>query len=533
VNDISGGNATVGTISATGLYTAPAAVPSPALVTVRATSVATPSSRGSAALTVLAPGSPGDTSNLSAARFLEQAAYGPTPSELARVKQIGIDAWLADQFNLPESTIPDPGGMNSGTMQTQYLHRLGNAPDQLRQRMADALAAIIVISLNKNIYPDQIVPYRRILSRNAFGNYRTLLGEISTSSQMGHYLDLANSNKPVDGSGANENYARELLQLFTIGLYELNLDGSTKLDSSSKPIPTYNQATVQQVALALTGWTYIGPDTNNWNDFSGPLQPKDVNHDMRQKVFFGCTLPAGQTTVQDMNATLDCLFRHPNVGPFIATRLIRSLVTSNPSRGYIQRVAAVFNDNGAGVRGDLKAVARAILTDSEARNDAATPSSGRLKDPIYHIISFARALNTRINPGEGQGWLFSQMAQEPLTPPSVFNFYSPLFRIPNSSLFGPEFQIYTPTESVMRANFIYAMLTQQSDYSVDMTPFRAVAGNTTQLIDAVDKALLYGRMPSNMRQSLATAIAAQPDNNSKALTAVYLTALSGFFAVQF
>lgn len=471
--------------------------------------------------------------NLAAARLLEQAAFGPTPAALARVKTIGATAWLNEQLLLPETVIPNPAGMGSSAVQSQYLSRLSQAPDQLRQRMAYALGQIVVISLNKNIYPDEIVPYLQILSRHAFGNYRTLLGEISNSPQMGKYLDLANSNKPSPGAGANENYARELLQLFSIGLTKLNLDGSTQLNSQGQVIAAYDQATVQQVALALTGWTYAGTGNNNWENFSGPLQARDINHDMRQKAFLGCTLPAGQTTTQDLNDTLDCVFKHPNVAPFVATRLIRSLVTSNPSPAYIQRVASVFNNNGSGVRGDLRAVAKAILTDAEARNDSPPSNYGRLKDPITHLVGFARALGGNITPTNGLPWMFSRLGEAPLAPPSVFSFYSPLFRIPNTGLAGPEFQIYTPTEAVLRGNFLWAVLNSPgSDFTLDIAPFVAVAGNTVALIDAVDQALLYGRMPAAMRQSLATAIAAQYDNRGRALTALYLASLSGLYAVQ-
>ena len=527
-------SASAGTISASGLYTAPAVPPSPASVTIKATSVASPSSSGTTTASIVGPPNPGTglgTPNLSAGRFLEQATFGPTSADLAHLQQIGIDAWLTEQFNAPETQIVDPGGMGSGALQSQYVSRLSQAPDQLRQRVAYALSQIIVISMNKNIYPDEVVPYLQILSRNAFGNYRTLLGEISVSSQMGKYLDLAKSTKPGPGGGANENYAREVMQLFSIGLYMLNPDGSQQLDAQGHPIPTYTQATIQQVALALTGWVY---PNNAWEDFSGPMVPLEANHDTTQKSFLGCTLPAGQNTTQDMNGFLDCLFQHPNVGPFIATRLIRSLVTSNPSPAYIQRVAAVFDNNGAGVRGDLAAVVRAILTDPEARNDAAPPASGRLKEPILHIVSFVRALNGSISTTNGLSWLFSRMAQTPLTPPSVFSFYSPLYRVPQTAYFGPEFQIYTPTESILRGNFLWEIISNPStDMTTNLSPFVAVAGNTQQLIDAVDQALLYGRMPAPMRQSLANAVVAQSDNNSRVQTALYLTALSGFYAVQY
>jgi hypothetical protein len=263
------------------------------------------------------------------------------------------------------------------------------------------------------------------------------------------------------------------------------------------------------------------------------MKPVDGNHDTRAKAFLGCTLPAGQNTTQDKDATLDCIFKHANVGPFISLRLIRSLVSSNPSGAYVQRVAQVFNDNGAGVRGDLKAVVRAILTDAEARNDTANASSGRLKDPTYQIASMARALNGRITEANNLSWPLSQMAQMPLTAPSVFGFYSPLYRIPKSPLSGPEFQIYTPTESVLRGNAMWDIVAGSGgEVAIDRAPFTSVANDTAKLIDAVDQALLYGRMPAAMRQSLANIITAQPDAATRVQVALYMTALSGYFAVQ-
>jgi len=235
-----------------------------------------------------------------------------------------------------------------------------------------------------------------------------------------------------------------------------------------------------------------------------------------------------------MAGTLDWLFNHPNVGPFIATRLIRALVVSNPSPAYIARVATVFNDNGAGVRGDLRAVVRAILTDAEARNDVASAVSGRLKDPLYHAPRF-RARPRRLDLADQWAGLdLSLMSQTPLAPASVFGFYSPLYRIPRSTLNGPEFQIYGPTEAVLRGNLFWQILSNPgADFPVDITPFVNVAGSTVALIDAVDQTLLYGRMPAAMRQSLANAINAQGDNISKARTALYLTSLSGFYAIQY
>ncbi len=536
--------ATAGTISAAGLYTAPAAMPAAQVVTIRATSVADATKSAQASVTLKAStggGTPGNNgADLTAGRFLEQAAFGPTPSEIAKVQSLGINSWLDSQFAMQETVISLPPSNQSASVQSQTLSRITMAPDQLRQKMAWVLGQFIVISMNKNIYPDEYVPYQQILSRNAFGNYRTLLSDIAKSPQMGKYLDMANSNKPAGSSGANENFARELMQLFTIGLNQLNTDGSTKL-VNGQPTPNYMQADVRQVALALTGWTYptaagATPRSNNWEDFSQPvMETRPANHDSTQKTFLGCTLPTGQTVQQDLDGVLDCVFNHPNAGPFVATRLIRSLVTSNPTPAFIQRIGAVFNNNGGGVRGDLQAVLRAILTDPEARQDSATLTSGKLKDPIYTIISFTRMMNGSIAPGTVIPWNFVAMGQSPANPPSVFGYYSPMYRLPlNPTLFGPEYQIYTPTESVVLANMLYQMINQpNSDPVIDLSPFTALAGNTAQLLDLVDQRLFYGRMPAAMRTSLANAIDASYDNNQRVQTALYLAALSGQYQTQF
>jgi uncharacterized protein (DUF1800 family) len=525
-------SATAGSITGGGLYTAPAVAPNPPTATITAT--ANENSSASITVNIASPPNPGPglgTPNLSAGRFLEQAAFGPTPTDMAHLEQVGVNAWLTEQFNMPETPITIPASGQSGDVQQQYLNRLSSAPDQLRQKVAYALSQIIVISMNKNIYPDQIVPYLQILSHDAFGNYRTLLWDISTSSQMGNYLDLAHSAKPAGAGGANENYAREVMQLFTIGVSKLNMDGSLQLDAQNNPIPNYSQTEIQQVALALTGWTYVN---DAWQDFSGPMVPLEANHATEAKSFLGCNLAAGQNTAQDMNGVFDCLFNHPNIAPFIATRLIRSLVTSNPSPAYIQRIARVFVNNGSGVRGDLKAVVTAILTDAEARNDAATQNFGRIREPFFEIIAFVRAMGGSINASNGLPWVFSLQAQTPLTPPSVFSFYSPLYHLPRTPLFAPELQIYTPTESAERANFLWDIISNPAtDFTISYTPFINVAGNTQALIDQIDQTLLYGRMPQTMRQSLANMIAAQPDNTSRWQEAIYLAALSGYCTVSY
>ena len=256
--------------------------------------------RNNVALTVRQIGA-GATTDLAAGRLLEQAACGPNPAALARVKLIDTKAWLTEQFSIPETAISDPVN-DKCIAQSQLLNRQAKAPDELRQQVAYALSEIIVISMNKNNDAEQTAPYLQTLSRNAFGNYRTLIGEISIGSQMGKYLDLANSNKPGSSGDANENFPRELMQLFTLGLVKLILDGSNPLNAIGQTLPVYQQTTVQQSALAMTGWTYIGNGNNNWENFAGPMVPRDVNHDMRAKCFLGCNLPAGQGVRADLKA---------------------------------------------------------------------------------------------------------------------------------------------------------------------------------------------------------------------------------------
>ena len=526
---------TAGTISASGLFTAPAVMPSTSAVTVRATSTADATKFAAAAVTLQATPAPPNPTLLSAARLLEQSGFGPTPQTLASAQQMSAAAWVDQQLNLPETAIALPSDMS--VARAQILNRLATAPDQLRQRVSWALGQIVVISANKNVYPNEYVPYLQLLSKHAFGNYRTLLKEMTISPQMGKYLDLANSNKPGIGGGANENFPRELLQLFSIGLTELNIDGSPKSNN-----PTYTQNDVRQFAVALTGWTYptapgATAGSNNWENFSQPaMEPRPANHDTSSKTLLnGVVLSAGQTVQQDLDGVIDCVFNHPNVGPFIATRLIRHLVMSNPSAAFIARIAQVFNNNGTGVRGDLRAVVRAILLDPDARQDAAPSNGGRLKDPLYAYVSFVRALGGNIAPTTQIAWLFDRMGQAVAAPPSVFGYYSPNYRMPvNPSLFGPEFQIYTPTESVLLGNeFNQILSSPNGDPSVDLAPFHAVAGDINQLLDLVNQRIFYGRMPAGLRGSLTKAVQASYDNNQRVFTALYLSALSGLYAVQY
>lgn len=539
VNGIAGGNATVGTITSGGVYTAPAAMPASSSVTVRATSVANPAAFAQSAVTLTpAPLPPTSAQYLSAARFLEQSSFGPTPATLSAVTQQGINAYLAAQFAASETSIPTPANNDMGSVRQWALVNYSTAPDQLRQRVAYSLSQIIVTSGTKLVYADEILPWMRLLSQHAFGNYRDLLRDVTKSPSMGKYLDLANSMKPGAGTSPNENYPRELMQLFTLGLWELNQDGSQVKDANNNPIPVYTQDTVAQLSLALTGWTYATapgatPQNNNWEYFGAPMESRQQNHATVSKTILGTTLPGGQTVEQDLESVLDILMTHPNTAPFIATRLIRSLVMSNPSPGYIQRVADVFVNNGYGVRGDLKAVVEAILLDAEARNDVASVNQGRLKEPVLQICGLLRALNGQFNPGHGLVYLFDYMAQPILSPPSVFSWYSPLYRVPKSPLFGPEFQIYSPTEATLRGNFFYMILgSTGGDLSIDLTPFQAYGNDLPNLVEKANQVLLYGRMPAGMKQVILDAATPGYDAKTRIETVLYLTSLSGLYAVQ-
>jgi uncharacterized protein (DUF1800 family) len=445
--------------------------------------------------------------------------------------------FLDEQFTTPESSWPSlSAATRSGAVDSFFLNA-ATGQDQLRQRVIYALSEIFVIAMNKNTNGNEIVPWLQLLSRNAFGNYRTLLREITLDATMGKYLDLANSAKPGVSGSANENYPREVMQLFSIGVYELDPDGSFTLGKRGQFLETYTQNDVRQLALALTGWTYgnpsgVPPQSRNSNYYPGPMLPVAAYHDTSAKTILGQTLAANQSIWQDLDGAIDIIFNHPNVGPFVATRLIRALVTSNPSPAYISRVAAIFDDNGLGVRGDMKAVIRAILLDTEARNDAQPADFGRLRTPVQHTIAMMRALNLPAGQPSQFAYIYYNLGEGMLDAPSVFGHYSPLFHIPRTSLYGPEFQIYSPTEAVNRANLLYSLMTNSWPINPALQPFVNIAGNPTALVNAVDNALLYGRMSPQTRASLLNALPAMYDNYQRALTALYLTATSGEYLVQ-
>ena len=468
-------------------------------------------------------------------RFLDQATFGPTQQLTAHLAQIGIPAFIDEQFATPESTWPPLSTAQRSDAVDAFFGNALAGQDQLRQRVIFALSEIIVEAMNKNTNGDEIVPWLQLLSRNAFGNYRTLLKEITLDASMGKYLDLANSG--LMGGAANENFPREVMQLFSIGLYQLNLDGSVQVDAQNRPLLTYSQTDVQQLAKALTGWTYgnatgIPPAYGNYNYYPGPMLPVASMHNTSAKTILGQTLPANQTIQQDLDGAINIIFNHPNVGPFLATRLIRALITSNPSPAYIARIATVFNDNGAGVRGDMQAVIRAILLDPEARNDSPPANFGRLRTPMQHTIALARALGLDVGAASQFAYLFYGMNEGLLDAASVFGHYSPTYRIPRTGLYGPEFQIFSASDAINRGNFFYSLMYNPWPINPALQPFVAVAGDPAALVNAVDGALLFGRMSPSTRTALLNALPAMLDNNARVLTALYLTSMSGECLVQ-
>ncbi len=321
-------------------------------------------------------------SNRAANRILEQATWGTTPQPSAALIQRGFDAWFEEQVGAPISTFADQPYYNSAgnnntnlaPLQVAFFQNALSSPDQLRQRVAFALSEIWVISELEVNNASAFPPLLRIFQSQAFDNYESLMKDVTLSPGMGRFLNMVNNDKgnAARGTTANENYAREILQLFTIGLVRLNSDGTPVLDANGATIPSYTQADVADLAKAFTGWTYPpmpGFVTKGHNRayYVGPMAAVESLHDATRKQILGTTLPAGGSAESDLDQALHVIFLHPNLPPFVSQLLIQHLVTSNPSPAYIARVASVFEDNGSGVRGDLKAVIRAILTDPEAR----------------------------------------------------------------------------------------------------------------------------------------------------------------------
>jgi uncharacterized protein (DUF1800 family) len=488
-------------------------------------------------------------------RFLQQTTFGPTPALIAQVQQSGLQGFLTNQFGQPVSPYANPAATETDLepLQQRFFVQILTAPDQLRQRVAFALGQIFVIAGDKIIDPTAFTNYLRLLDTDAFTNYRQIMKDVTLSPAMGHYLDMVNNDKPGTGQHANENYARELMQLFTLGTSLLNEDGSFQLDSSNNLIPTYSQDQVQEFALAYTGWTYptmpgATQQKHNPAYWTGPMVATDSDHDMTAKQLLqytnaasGGLLPGGQTAEQDLDGALDNIFNHPNLPTFVSRELIQHLVTSNPSPAYIQRISEVFKNNGAGVRGDMKAVITAILLDAEARRGddptTAVGTDGHLQEPILFMAGLLRAFGA-VSDGSNLAGDGTGMGQEALFPPSVFNFYAPNYVIPGTTQFGPEFQILTTATALNRANFVNTFVygSLGSGTTVSFASYGSQASNPTQLLNSLNTLMLHGSMSADMNTTILTAMQAVPAGSSQGLqqaqAAIYLIGSSSQYQVR-
>ncbi len=553
--------------------------------------------------------------NQDASRFLMQATYGPTLSEISYLRSKGYDAWLTEQFNLPQSSheqymsrLRDEGRRIYGEQFNEAFWTYAvTGRDQLRQRMAFSLSQIFVISQLGGSLDDKpfgLANYYDMLGRNAFGNYRQLLEDVTLHPAMGKYLDmLANEKEDVAlNRTPNENYAREILQLFSIGLYQLNIDGSLKLDAGGKAIPTYDNEEVKGFARVFTGWNWGGNSTRtdaNWSfppkqfDFAQPMQSWTTRHSTGDKLLLNGALAAsGQTPEKDLKDALDNIFNHPNVGVFIGKQLIQRLVTSNPSPQYIARVATVFNDNGSGVRGDMKAVTRAILLDPEARMDsragygldrvrtsrgnsnrqsnrstaqpertpgveaqveadpgvAASVINGKLREPVLRYAHLLRAFDARSIGGryrlqyiDSQEW---GTGQSPLKSSSVFNFFEPDYSLPGAiataGALSPEFKLANETSIIGNTNFtrdtIYGGMMTWTGYPVTINYSRYMGwiNDPGKMVDQLNLVMMGGAMTGDMKASVVRGVNGVWEGNpgEKLRAAIFLVATSKEYVIQ-
>lgn len=494
-----------------------------------------------------------------AARFLDQAAWGGDAATIAHVQGIGFINYLGEQFNAPISPYQTPGttGYYLGPVQARFFTNAVHGTDQLRQRVAFALLNQFVVSAVEENTTAQLVPYLQILQKDAFGNFRQLMEDVTLSPTMGEYLDMRNNDKanPATGTAANENYARELMQLFTIGLFELNQDGTLQLDSNGNPIPTYDQSTIQNFAKVYTGWTYPTKpgatlQMHNPAYYVGPMVPFESNHDTSAKTLLnGYADPAGLTAEQDLKVALDNIFAHQNVAPFVSKQLIQHLVTSNPSPAYVARVSAVFNNDGSGTKGNLAAVVMAILLDPEARAadddpTATPPIGGKLREPMFFLASMLRGLGAQVNDTNTLASLSNNLGQQVFYPPSVFNYFPPGYTLPQTitngaTVLGPEFQLETPSVGVTRYNTVNSIIYGglNAGTVVDLTPFSNLGNTSDALYAAISNAFFYGQLPSAMQTIMQSATSAITGTTaaaakSRAQAALYLALSSAYYNVE-
>lgn len=507
----------------------------------------------------LAGGASAGPSFEEAVRFLEQATFGPTPELIAHVQQVGFEGFLAEQFALPRFVYPTldnwPSSVPSSCtgicvrdnysmfpLQVGTFAAFLSEPHQLRLRVLLALNQIFVVSAVDGDLrqPSRMVPYLQILADGAFGNFRRLLTDITLNPAMATYLDTVNNNR----TAPNENYARELLQLFTIGLDQLEPDGTPRRDGAGQPIPAYDQSTITAFARVFTGWVLAPRKADGVNNYIDPLVPGAANtHDTQPKTLLnGVTLPGGRNAVTDLHDALDNIFAHPNVGPFISVRLIQHMVTSNPSPEYIGRVAAVFRSTG----GDMKSVVSAILLDPEARTEPSGPVFGHLREPILWVTSWLRPFGARVVTdfvlADSSLPSGLAMGQDLFRAPSVFSFYPPGHVVAGDSILGPEFAIHSTTTALARANFAYQVIYKKMSTGtnrpkgtwIDLAGLEGFASNPAVVVDALNTFFLRGRMPADMRNAIIASTTAIPATNAvgRLRNMLYLVVTSPQYLVE-
>lgn len=526
---------------------------------------------GEAALAVESLTAP---SRPNAIRLLEQASFGPKLTDIDHVmtQGVGISGYITEQLAKPAGTYT---GWNSNSNATppitgrdvaaDIFEHAVNGDDQLRQRVTLALQQIFVVSMTTVSDHAAMADYLTMLRKDAFVNFRTLMADVTLHPAMGKMLNMANNvafNTSSVAIAPDENYARELMQLFTMGLSELNDDGTQKLDctgdgvadpapcsaaTGGKPIPTYTQDQVENLAHALTGWTYyrevggivkcptVGARNNT--NYSKPMIPCDVNHDSSAKeILTGKSTTAGGTALTHLNQALDILFKDNSTPPYICKQLIQHLVTSNPSPAYVQRVVAKFKNNGSGVRGDMAAVIRAILQDDEARGPvppfAVQGSYGHLRPPMLLITNTVRWLNGTTTAGTSLNSWSSRMGQYLPRPASVFSYYPPSQPLPDGSgLLGPEFAITSSATTMDRANFLNAILF--GTVSGTTLDFSVLPDDPAQMLQWVDDNILHDTMSAAMKSIILDAItnASVPAAKRKPL-ALYLAMSSSDYQTE-
>lgn len=527
-----------------------------------------------------APTEPAD-----AVRLAKQATFGPTQAVVDRIVAVGAEAWVDEQIALPASSTykdftgsryaqPDCSTASDMHLCMQLYYRAQpvvmrfytnalSKPDQLRQRVAFALSQMIVTSGLKVERTAGTASFQQIMLNNAFGNYQTILREVTLNPAMGDYLDMATS---VRGA-PNQNYARELMQIFSIYPSTLNRDGTLLVDANGQTTPTYTEQDVNEVARALTGWTYARYGTNPvWHErntnyavpmIQYPASYKGQYFDSGSKQFLGRSVPAGATPQQNLDAVIAAVFSHPNVGPHVSKQLIQHLVTANPSPGYVERIAAVFDDNGTGIRGDLKAVVRAILLDPEARGSVKTDEAyGKVKEPALFMTSFLRIM------GATSDGFFAyskghDLNQRVFEAPSVFNFYAWDFPLaqgdglasPASKLLGGALDNerhnfmfnYTIIDDILGTGRDYRpipFLGSNTGTKVNWKQWETFGSNVDGMINRMDLLLLNNSMSINQRAALKRAMLAVTDPNAtvqarkRAQTGLYIVMTSPQFQVD-